>query len=143
MARKFGELPRNTQGMVVCGLVLIAVGVAGSIEHATQADWLWGSFSLVKAVGAWISPLALIAAVLYLLWAQKSGHLAARVDLPRDRAFGCSTTDKRFAGVCGGIAQYFGIDSTIVRITAILLLFASVPLTGIIYVVLAIALPKV
>ncbi len=27
-----------------------------------------------------------------------------------------SRTDKKLCGVCGGIAEYFGIDSTIVRI---------------------------
>ena len=27
-----------------------------------------------------------------------------------------SETDRKIAGVCGGIAEYFGIDSTIVRL---------------------------
>ena len=27
-----------------------------------------------------------------------------------------SETDRRVAGVCGGIAEYFGIDSTLVRL---------------------------
>ena len=27
-----------------------------------------------------------------------------------------SSTDKKIAGVCGGIAEYFGIDSTLVRL---------------------------
>lgn len=27
-----------------------------------------------------------------------------------------SKTDKKLAGVCGGLAQYFGIDSTLVRL---------------------------
>ncbi|HBY20549.1 MAG: hypothetical protein A2Y24_07905 [Clostridiales bacterium GWE2_32_10] len=32
-----------------------------------------------------------------------------------------SKTDIKLAGVCGGIAEYFGIDSTVVRIIFILL----------------------
>lgn len=36
-----------------------------------------------------------------------------------------SKNDKWIAGVCGGIAEYFGIDSLIVRILLILLLFLS------------------
>jgi phage shock protein PspC (stress-responsive transcriptional regulator) len=32
-----------------------------------------------------------------------------------------STTDKKLAGVCGGIAEYFNIDSLIVRIVFIVL----------------------
>lgn len=31
-----------------------------------------------------------------------------------------SKTDKKVAGVCGGIAKYFGIDSTIVRLLFVL-----------------------
>ena len=32
-----------------------------------------------------------------------------------------SETDKQIAGVCGGIAEYFGLDSTIVRLAAVIL----------------------
>ena len=32
-----------------------------------------------------------------------------------------SATDKKILGVCGGIAEYFGVDSTIIRIVAVLL----------------------
>ncbi len=32
-----------------------------------------------------------------------------------------SQTDKKIAGVCGGLAEYFGIDSTVVRILWVLL----------------------
>ena len=33
--------------------------------------------------------------------------------------------DKKICGVCGGIAHYFDVDSTIVRLIAILLFFAA------------------
>ncbi len=32
-----------------------------------------------------------------------------------------SKTDKKLAGVCGGIAEYFNIDSTLVRLVFVLL----------------------
>ena len=32
-----------------------------------------------------------------------------------------SRTDKKIFGVCGGLAQYFGIDSTLVRVITVLL----------------------
>lgn len=34
-----------------------------------------------------------------------------------------SRTDRKIFGVCGGIAEYFGIDSTIVRLIAVILIF--------------------
>jgi phage shock protein C len=32
-----------------------------------------------------------------------------------------STTDRKIAGVCGGLAEYFAVDSTLVRIAAVVL----------------------
>ncbi len=36
-----------------------------------------------------------------------------------------SNKDKKIAGVCGGVAQYLGIDPTIVRLVWLLLAFAG------------------
>lgn len=33
-----------------------------------------------------------------------------------------SSTDKKISGVCGGIAEYFDIDPTLVRVIAVLLI---------------------
>ncbi len=52
-----------------------------------------------------------------------------------------SQTEKRIAGVCGGIAEYFDIDATLVRIGFVLLaLFTGVGI--LLYVVMWIVLPK-
>jgi phage shock protein C len=51
-----------------------------------------------------------------------------------------SRTDRMLWGVCGGLARYFGIDSTLVRLIAVLLIFAGG--SGIVaYLVLAIIVP--
>ena len=36
-----------------------------------------------------------------------------------------SATDKKLGGVCGGIAEYFNIDPTLVRLGAVALSFAA------------------
>ncbi len=36
-----------------------------------------------------------------------------------------STTDKKLCGVCGGIAEYFNMDSTVVRIIALILILGA------------------
>ncbi len=52
-----------------------------------------------------------------------------------------SSADKIFAGVCGGIGEYFNIDSAIIRIIwAIATLFYGTGL--IIYIIFALCLPK-
>lgn len=52
-----------------------------------------------------------------------------------------STTDKMVAGICGGIAEYFDIDSTIIRLIWILLFIGAG--SGIIaYIICWIVIPK-
>lgn len=52
-----------------------------------------------------------------------------------------STTDRKLCGVCGGIAEYFGIDSTIVRLALVLLTLLG--FSGIIvYIIAAIIMPE-
>ena len=52
-----------------------------------------------------------------------------------------STTDKKLAGVCGGLAEYFGIDATIVRLVwACAVIFAGVGLW--LYVIAAFVIPE-
>jgi len=52
-----------------------------------------------------------------------------------------SRTDKILAGVCGGIAEYLGIDSTLVRVGWILLVFAG-GVGILLYLVAMILMPK-
>jgi phage shock protein C len=53
-----------------------------------------------------------------------------------------SDTDKKLSGVCGGIAEYFEIDSTLVRLGWVILSFFP-PFPGIIaYIIAAIIIPK-
>lgn len=52
-----------------------------------------------------------------------------------------STTDKKIAGVCGGVAKYFGLDPTLIRLAyAILVIFGG---TGILlYIICALVIPR-
>lgn len=53
-----------------------------------------------------------------------------------------SRTDKKIAGVCGGLAEYFDIDSVIVRIGFIILLLPG-GLPGLFpYAILWLIIPK-
>ncbi|MBN1923390.1 MAG: PspC domain-containing protein [Nanoarchaeota archaeon] len=52
-----------------------------------------------------------------------------------------SKTDKVLFGVCGGIAEYFGIDSTIVRLITVALLLSGAGVL-LLYIILAIIIPE-
>ena len=52
-----------------------------------------------------------------------------------------SNVDKKICGVCGGIAEYFGIDSTIIRV--IWAVFALAYGTGLLaYIIAALVIPR-
>lgn len=53
-----------------------------------------------------------------------------------------SKHDKKIAGVCGGIANYFGIDPTIIRIAFVIGLFATQGTFLLAYLALAYILPE-
>jgi phage shock protein C len=52
-----------------------------------------------------------------------------------------SRIDKMVAGVCGGIAEYLGWDSTIVRIIFVIIVFSSFGTMVLIYFILALIMP--
>lgn len=51
-----------------------------------------------------------------------------------------STRDRKLAGVCGGLAEYFNIDSTLVRVIFILFCFAAGG-SVLAYIILALIMP--
>lgn len=54
-----------------------------------------------------------------------------------------SRTERMIAGVCGGIAEYFNWDPTIVRIGYVLISIFSAAFPGIIvYIILALVIPE-
>ena len=74
----------------------------------------------------WFMTVAAGAAIGYFLvqYLMKNGRNTenADPDVPRPRLHK-SASDRQVAGVCGGLAEYFGVDSTIVRIATVLLIF--------------------
>ena len=54
-----------------------------------------------------------------------------------------SRSDRKIAGVCGGIARYFGWDPTLVRVVYVLASIISVAFPGVIvYLVLWLVMPE-
>lgn len=57
------------------------------------------------------------------------------------KKFYLSTTDKKLGGVCGGLAQYFNIDATLVRV--LMFIIALCGSLGIwVYLIIWIVAPK-
>ena len=52
-----------------------------------------------------------------------------------------SKTDKKLCDVCGGLAEYFGIDSTIVRLLLVLAVVCA-GVGGLAYIIAALVIPE-
>jgi phage shock protein C len=61
------------------------------------------------------------------------------MNMPKGRLYR-STADRQIAGVCGGLAHYFNVDVTLVRIGFVVAAFTSIGLLA--YIVLWIAVPE-
>ena len=54
-----------------------------------------------------------------------------------------SQYDRKIAGICGGLAEYFSIDATIIRLIAVFLLIVTVGFPMVIgYVIAAAIIPN-
>lgn len=53
-----------------------------------------------------------------------------------------SKKERVLLGVCGGIAEYFSVDPTIVRLIFILLIFVSGPFLPLFYLIAALIIPE-
>ncbi|MGE5376188.1 MAG: PspC domain-containing protein [Bacteroidota bacterium] len=53
-----------------------------------------------------------------------------------------STSNKMIAGVCAGLAEYLGIDPTIVRLLVILAFFTGFGGIALVYLIMAFVVPE-
>lgn len=53
-----------------------------------------------------------------------------------------SLKDRMFAGVCAGLADYMGIDPTVMRLIFVLLFFVSGPGVLLAYLIMALIVPN-
>jgi phage shock protein C len=97
-------------------------------------------FSIITFLFAIAIPVVII--VLIIAWILNHRDNQQRSESPtgEGRKLYKSETDKMLFGVCGGIAEYFHIDSTIVRIGLVFFTFCGG--SGILlYIIAAIAMP--
>jgi phage shock protein C len=136
------------------GITLVLIGAfVLMIQLGWLADVHWWSFS-----HAVLLPSLLILLGIVLLYTyrrrQSSSAVPAGEPIPAGGApppgvpqaavkeLRRSTRDRKVFGVCGGIANYFNIDPTIVRILYILVVLASFGWALLLYIILAIVMPE-
>ena len=63
-------------------------------------------------------------------------------DIEMDKKLRRSSTDRMIGGVCGGLAEYFDIDPTLVRVAYVLLTFFTAFSGLLVYIILLILMPQ-
>ena len=117
-------------------------GVCAGIANYFDVDVVlvraaWVVFSIVP--GAVIGGLLAYLAA-WLLIPENTGE----VPVAHGRRLTRSTTDSKIAGVCGGLAEYFGVDSTPIRLLWVILsILCGAVIGGVIaYAIAWVIIPK-
>ncbi len=133
------------------GILLIVVGAVLFLDNIGLDFWRhwWWFFD----GEVFLSILLILAGVAFLWGGRNSFHTQPMSEpavegevnpppLSSPRRLHRSFTDSKLFGVCGGLGEYFGIDSTIVRILFLVGVFASGGIVAIGYIIMAIVVPK-
>jgi len=137
------------------GILLVVVGGIWFLGNLGLPFWHhWWGFSWDVAL-----PVLLILAGVGFIFGGRNSLTATPAPAPAASGFGTATappppppvppvrlhksrTERKIVGVCGGVGIYFGIDPTLVRLLFIIAAFASFGFMLLLYILMAIIVPK-
>lgn len=123
---------------LIVGVVLVAVGIWLSAWRLNLIpDFFWTGWNFFRNAGWGLA--VIIIGVVIIMWSRSGSvpHMPAKgTRLYR------STSDKWLAGVIGGLARYFDVDPTLLRLAYIALMLANVGGLIIAYIIMAIVVPE-
>ncbi len=143
--------PRNEQARNWFGIALVVGGVfllLANMELFHLFDFFSDSFEYVFPVLLIILGMAIIyyrQSTPQTQQAQQAGNEPASGEYSfrngGHRQYKRSIRDKKIFGVCGGLADYFGIDASLIRMLYVVLCLASFGAGLILYILIAIIVP--
>ncbi|HZD60908.1 MAG TPA: PspC domain-containing protein [Anaerolineae bacterium] len=138
--KKEPEVPREVSGDVglIIGLVLLGLGVWLLLNRLDLIPEPFFVFLRILENAFW--PTLLIIIGVFVIIAATRGR-GLTTDTEGKRLYR-SRRNRVFTGVAGGIAEYFGIDPTLVRIIWVALFFVNFAVALIAYIVAAIVIPE-
>ncbi|MCK9408174.1 MAG: PspC domain-containing protein [Bacteriovoracaceae bacterium] len=142
--------PRNETVRNWFGFVIVIIGVfllLANLEVFHVFDFLTDTFEFIFPV------LLIILGMAIIYYRQSQSDVQTGVqpegqqsaDQPFQptgfKHFRRSIADKKIFGVCGGLAQYFGIDSSLIRMLYVVLCLASFGAGLVLYILIALIVP--
>ncbi|MDR2491924.1 MAG: PspC domain-containing protein [Coriobacteriales bacterium] len=101
---------------LLVGVLLVLFGLWQLAERVLGV-WFEEIAVIVSFIMNIVWPLAIISGGILLMLAARKGSL----NLPQGKKLFRSSKSRKLAGVCGGIAEYLGVDAAMVRIATIIL----------------------
>lgn len=140
--KRFPEYSRSAQAGFVIGLIMVLFGIARLITMGYGPSWWTSLVTITLQTFGYLWPMALMTMGGVLLWAGMTHQLDTVIERRFNRPLRASSQDVRIAGVCGGLAEFSGLSSVLVRVLFVLLFFVF-PWFGVaLYLVLLIALNR-
>jgi phage shock protein C len=125
--------------LVLWGVVIIIVGLILFFQNRPMVGMMWHAIS-----GNWFNILFAIGLIgfgIYILLNRKDDDKKSLSNL-RISGLYLSETDKKFGGVCGGIAESINIDSTIIRLIWVLGSLLSAGIGIVLYIICMLVFSK-
>jgi phage shock protein C len=137
--------PHHTE--LVIGLAFIIIGAAILLYNTTGQDWWlpWHWHHILHTHVREVWPILLIALGAWVLI--RSYHTpkseSSAESIARSDKFIRSKSERMIGGVCGGLAEYWHVDATLVRIVWVLTsLFVNFLAGGLLYVLILVLVPE-
>jgi len=140
---------------IICGIFLVLAGISMVFDQMRYSMWVprW-----IQPIFSWESIFALaliISGVMLIAHLMRKDENGVRISTKPESAKAShppgesgkrqlfrSTTERKLSGVCGGIAEYFAIDPTLIRILWVVGTLITQVLPGIIvYIAMAYIVP--
>ena len=128
----------DATGWIILGVLLIAGGFFFVARNLGWVPWQLGAV-WDTAVKARLGIGIVVLGILLIVWAQTGKRFKAP---EKGRKLYRLRSDKWVAGVLGGLAEYFDIDATLLRLAFIGLLILGAEGIVLVYIVLAIVVPQ-
>ena len=124
---------------ILWGLLLVLVGIILFFQHGDFINSIWIHF-WNSGINVLIA-LIIIGVGVYLLY-QERQKISSMFGLGSEMPLSLSEKDKQLAGICGGISELIGMDSTIIRFFWMYGTIMSGGIGLILYFILALVLPN-
>ena len=124
---------------ILWSVLLVLVGIILFFQHGNFINSIWRHF-WNSGINVLLS-LIIISVGVYLLY-QERQKISTVFGLGSEMPLSLSEKDKQLAGICGGIAESIGMDSTIIRFFWVYGTIMSIGIGLILYFILALVLPN-